>query len=218
MKKPASSAPNKSASRPDDRYERAWTARGFHAIAGVDEVGRGPLAGPVVAAAVILDLDSLPAGLDDSKALNARKRAELYPQIMARARAVAVATVPAPVIDRINIRQATLRAMAGALAGLSIRPDAMLVDGRDLPDIALKGEAVIGGDAKVLSIAAASIIAKVVRDDMMTALDLRYPAYGFSAHAGYGTARHLEALRLHGPCPHHRLSFAPLRQDRLDGV
>ena len=108
--------------------------------------------------------------------------------------------------------------MARALAGLSIKPDVMLVDGRDLPDIALKGEAVIGGDAKVLSIAAASIIAKVVRDDMMTALDLRYPAYGFSTHAGYGTARHLEAIRLHGPCPHHRLSFAPSRQDRLDGV
>ena len=203
---------------PDDRYERAWMAQGFHAIAGVDEVGRGPLAGPVVAAAVILDLDAIPVGLDDSKALNARKRADLYPQIMAQARAVAVASVPAPIIDRINIRQATLRAMAGALAGLSIKPDAMLVDGRDLPAVALKGEAVIGGDAKVLSIAAASIIAKVVRDDMMTALDLRYPAYGFSAHAGYGTARHLEAIRLHGPCPHHRLSFAPLRQDRLDGV
>ena len=193
-------------------------ARGFHAIAGVDEVGRGPLAGPVVAAAVILDLDAMPLGLDDSKALNARKRADLYPQIMGQARAVAVASVPAPVIDRINIRQATLRAMARALAGLSIKPDAMLVDGRDLPDIALKGEAVIGGDAKVLSIAAASIIAKVVRDDMMAALDLRYPVYGFSDHAGYGTARHLEAIRLHGPCPHHRRSFAPLRQDRLDGV
>ena len=203
---------------PTDHIERAWCARGFSAIAGVDEVGRGPLAGPVVAAAVILDLAQVPAGLDDSKALNAKKRAALYPLIMAQARAVAIASVPASVIDRINIRQATLRAMALALGGLSVKPDVMLVDGRDLPQFAAKGEAVIGGDAKVLSIAAASIIAKVARDRMMARLHLHYPAYGFSAHAGYGTAKHLEALAAHGPCPHHRLSFAPLKQDVLRGL
>jgi ribonuclease HII len=218
MKKPASSSKPNPAQGPDDRYERAWMARDFHAVAGVDEVGRGPLAGPVVAAAVILDLSAVPAGLDDSKALNARKRDLLYPQIMAQARAVSVASVPAGVIDRINIRQATLRAMALALAGLSVKPDAMLVDGRDLPAFPIEGEAVIGGDAKVLSIAAASIIAKVVRDRMMAQLDRHYPVYGFAAHAGYGTARHLAALKAHGPCPHHRLSFAPLRQDLIEGL
>jgi ribonuclease HII len=218
MKVPVSRSKQQSPTGPDASYEQAWIARGYRAVAGVDEVGRGPLAGPVVAAAVILDLAHVPAGLDDSKALNAAKRAVLYPQIMAQARAVSVASVPARVIDHINIRQATLRAMAGALAGLSIRPDAMLIDGRDLPPVALEGEAVIGGDAKVLSIAAASIIAKVVRDRMMTELDQRYPVYGFAAHAGYGTARHLAAIRTQGPCPHHRLSFAPLRQDRLEGL
>ena len=211
MKKPLAKTPKSSSSGPDDAYEQAWVARGFSAIAGVDEVGRGPLAGPVVAAAVILDLAQVPAGLDDSKALNAKKRDALYPLIMAQARAVSVASVPSAVIDRINIRQATLRAMALALAGLSVKPDVMLVDGRDLPPCHIKGEAVIGGDAKVLSIAAASIIAKVVRDRMMARLDLDYPAYGFAAHAGYGTAKHLEALASFGPCPHHRLSFAPLK-------
>ena len=131
---------------------------------------------------------------------------------MAQARAVSVASLPASVIDVINIRQATLRAMALALSGLSVKPDVMLVDGRDLPPFAAKGEAVIGGDGKVLSIAAASIIAKVTRDRMMARLDRHYPAYGFAAHAGYGTAKHLQALSQQGPTKHHRLSFAPLKQ------
>jgi ribonuclease HII len=203
---------------PDTQFEDTWNARGFHAVAGVDEVGRGPLAGPVVAAAVILDLECVPAGLNDSKALNAKKRDALYPVILAQARAVSVASVPANLIDRINIRQATLRAMTLALQGLSIKPDAMLVDGRDLPPFACAGEAVIGGDARVVSIAAASVIAKVVRDRMMARLDLHYPVYGFATHAGYGTAKHLAALAAHGPSPHHRLSFAPLRQSAFQGL
>ena len=186
-------------------------------IAGVDEVGRGPLAGPVVAAAVILDLACVPAGLADSKTLSAKKRAALFALIMEHAQAVAVASVPASVIDQINIRQATLRAMAGALSALSIKPDAILVDGRDLPVFPVAGEAVIGGDGKVLSIAAASIVAKMMRDQMMERLGAHYPVYGFADHAGYGTARHLEALKTHGPCPVHRLSFAPLKQTRLSG-
>jgi ribonuclease HII len=203
---------------PHDHYEQAWLSQGFSAIAGVDEVGRGPLAGPVVAAAVILDLAQVPAGLDDSKALNAKKRMALYPLIMAQARAVCVASLPASVIDAINIRQATLRAMALALSGLSVKPDVMLVDGRDLPSFAAQGEAVIGGDGKVLSIAAASIIAKVTRDRMMATLDRHYPAYGFAAHAGYGTAKHLQALSQHGPTAHHRLSFAPLKEKTPSGL
>ena len=204
--------------RPTDHTEQAWLAQGFSAIAGVDEVGRGPLAGPVVVAAVILDLAQVPTGLDDSKALNAKKRAALYPLIMVQARAVSIASVPASVIDEINIRQATLRAMAFALSGLSVKPDVMLVDGRDLPPFAAKGEAVIGGDAKVLSIAAASIIAKVTRDRMMAQLDRHYPVYGFAAHAGYGTAQHLAAIAAHGPSPQHRLSFAPLKQSLFSNI
>ncbi len=203
---------------PDFTREQALLSAGLRSIAGVDEVGRGPLAGPVVAAAVILDPDHLPSGLNDSKTLSAARRDALYLEIMRHAH-VAVASVPAPIIDRINIRQATLLAMTRAVNALSVPPDHVLVDGRDVPPLPCSGEALIGGDGKSLSIAAASIIAKVTRDRLMERLSAHDPRYGFAAHAGYGTAMHLAALELHGPSPYHRMSFAPLKhrepQDQL---
>lgn len=185
-------------------------AAGLMRIAGVDEVGRGPLAGPVVAAAVILDPLNLPQGLDDSKALSASKRERLYDLIMDRA-AVAISSVPAAVIDRINIRQATLLAMTRAVLALAVSPDHVLVDGRDVPPLPCSGQALIGGDGRSLSIAAASIVAKVTRDRLMARLALHDPRYGFEKHAGYGTRQHLAAISLHGPTAYHRLSFAPLK-------
>ncbi len=181
-------------------------------IAGVDEVGRGPLAGPVMAAAVILDLANIPAGLGDSKAIPASRRADLSMQVLLSARAVAIATASPAEIDRLNIRQATLLAMRRAVAALSLRPDLVLVDGRDVPDFGIAGRAIIGGDAKMASIAAASIVAKVARDRMMARLGEVYPAYGFAKNAGYGTAEHRAALLKAGPCPLHRMSFAPLHR------
>lgn len=180
-------------------------------IAGVDEVGRGPLAGPVVTAAVVLDPDRPIAGLADSKVLTSGRREELAATILASARAVAFASASPASIDRLNIRVATLRAMAQAVSGLSISPDHVLVDGRDPLSGPCASTAVIGGDARVPEIAAASIIAKVMRDALMARLDLAYPGYGFARHAGYGVPVHLEALRRLGPCPVHRLSFAPVR-------
>jgi len=195
---------------PDFAHEARLRARGFELVAGVDEVGRGPLAGPVVAAAVILDPDHLPDGLNDSKKLTASVRERLFTEIMRHAH-VAIASIPAARIDVINIRQATFEAMAGALNGLAVRADFALIDGRDVPPLPCPAEALIGGDRRSLSIAAASIIAKVTRDRMMTLLAQTYPDYGFEKHMGYGTAKHLEALALHGPTPLHRMSFAPLK-------
>ncbi len=179
-------------------------------IAGVDEVGRGALAGPVAVAAVILDPDDLPDGIDDSKALSAQRRLKAFASIMAKARAVAVATASAGEIDALNIRGATLLAMRRAVGGLAIPASFALIDGRDIPPgLFCPAQAIIKGDASSLSIAAASIVAKVCRDAMMTRLHAHYPAYGFAAHVGYGTAQHLQALKTHGATPLHRLSFAP---------
>ncbi|MBV1700971.1 MAG: ribonuclease HII [Hyphomicrobiales bacterium] len=186
-------------------------ARGFRWIAGVDEVGRGPLAGPVTAAAVILDPDNIPPGLNDSKQLRPARRDALYDLILEKALAVSVASVPAAMIDRVNIRQASLRAMEMAVRGLDLPPQFIFVDGRDVPPhFAAPAAAIIKGDAKVMTIAAASIIAKVTRDRLMKKYARLWPGYGFEKHMGYATAQHLKALALQGPCRLHRFSFAPI--------
>ncbi|WP_246160167.1 ribonuclease HII [Aureimonas fodinaquatilis] len=196
---------------PNFLLEQAQMALGSHAIAGIDEAGRGPLAGPVVAAAVILNADSIPDGLNDSKQLDAASREALFAELL-RFATISVASASAAEIDQINIRQATLLAMSRAYRGLAMRPCHALVDGRDVPPLlALRGTAVVGGDARSLSIAAASIVAKVTRDRMMQRLCHTFPAYGFGQHMGYGTPAHLTAIQLHGPCRYHRMSFRPIR-------
>lgn len=185
-------------------------------VAGVDEAGRGPLAGPVVAAAVILDPDRHIDGLDDSKKLNERQRERLAGEIRERALAWSVASAEVAEIDDINILAATMLAMRRAIASLSVMPSGVQVDGNRLPnlsfaDVKLHGEAIVGGDGKVAAISAASIIAKTHRDAIMVRLDREYPAYEFARHKGYGTRVHLERLREHGPCPAHRQTFAPVR-------
>jgi ribonuclease HII len=198
--------------RPDYRLERRLLRRGVWPVAGVDEAGRGPLAGPVAAAAVILDPDRLPRGLNDSKLLTADERERLFEAIMARALAVAVGFSSVAEIDAVNIRQATFRAMRRALSALAAAPAYVLIDGVDLaPALCCPGETVVRGDGAVLSIAAASIVAKVARDRLMRRLCAVHPAYGFSRHMGYATAVHLAAIEAHGPCPYHRLSFRPFR-------
>ncbi|TSE20499.1 Ribonuclease HII [Tepidimonas alkaliphilus] len=179
-------------------------------VAGVDEAGRGPLAGPVVAAAVILDPGAPIDGVADSKALSPARRERLFDAIHARARAVAVGLASVEEIDRLNILQATLLAMQRAVAALSLRPTRVRVDGNRLPALPVPAEAVVGGDATVAAIAAASIVAKVTRDRLMDALHREYPDYGFDRHRGYGTAQHLQALSRLGPTPAHRRSFAPV--------
>lgn len=181
-------------------------------ICGVDEAGRGPLAGPVVAAAVILDPARPIRGLDDSKVLTAQAREALYEQIVERSLAWCAALATVEEIDTLNILHATMLAMRRAVEGLSITPTLAKIDGNRCPVMPVRSEAVIGGDALVPSISAASIIAKVTRDRMLVDLHERHPHYGFDAHAGYGTPQHLEALRVHGPCEHHRRSFAPVRE------
>lgn len=179
---------------------------------GVDEAGRGPLAGPVVAAAVILD-PALPiAGLADSKKLSAVKRERLAVEIRARALAWCVAEASVAEIDALNILQATLLAMQRAVEGLTIVPREALIDGNRCPKLAVPARAIVGGDATVAEISAASILAKTVRDAGMLELHARYPRYGFDRHKGYGTAEHLAALAAHGPTPEHRKSFAPVRE------
>lgn len=197
---------------PDFRIESRLHRLGAWPVAGVDEVGRGPLAGPVAAAAVILDPARLPKGVDDSKALSAQQREAAFERILATAQAVSVAFVSPAEIDATNIRRASLAAMARAVAGLSRPPAFVLVDGRDLPPIACPARAIVKGDAAALSIAAASIVAKVARDAMMRRLAALYPEYGFETNAGYAAPRHLEALGRIGPTPAHRFSFAPLRK------
>ena len=198
---------------PDDRFERAAFASGHRIVAGADEAGRGPLAGPVVAAAVILDWSNVPGGLDDSKQLTARRRDQLFDAIMVSCQ-VAIASSCPRQIDRTDIRKASLDAMRRALTALPERAGFALFDGRDVPDgIGIAGKAVVKGDARCLSIAAASIVAKVTRDRMMIRAAERYPQYGFDEHMGYGTRAHLDALAELGPCPLHRMSFRPIRQD-----
>lgn len=180
-------------------------------LAGVDEVGRGPLAGDVVAAAVILDPARPIAGLADSKVLSEKKRELLYPLIMERALAFSVARATVEEIDSINIFHATLLAMTRAVEGLGVEPEFIAVDGNRLPKWRYQARAIVKGDSRVAAISAAAILAKVTRDREMAAMDELYPGYGFAAHKGYGTARHLEALERLGPCDVHRRSFRPVR-------
>jgi ribonuclease HII len=186
----------------------AWDAPGL--VAGVDEAGRGPLAGPVVAAAVILDDRSPIKGLADSKQLSARRREQLYDEICAKALCCSIAQASVEEIDRLNILQATMLAMRRAVQGLRLKPSKVLVDGNRLPPLDVLAEAIVSGDALVPCISAASILAKVSRDRMLQDLHLQHPAYGFDRHKGYGTADHLRALRTLGVLSVHRRSFAPV--------
>jgi ribonuclease HII len=195
--------------RPTFRRERAALKRGVWPVAGCDEAGRGPLAGPVVAAAVILDPKRVPRGLDDSKKLDPATREKLYAKICASAE-VAVALAPPSRIDRDNILRASLWALARAVAALPVKPRLVFVDGRDRIDAGCDCQAVISGDAIIASIAAASIVAKVTRDRLMTRLGLIYPGYGFEHHKGYSVPEHFAALARLGPTIHHRRSFAPV--------
>jgi ribonuclease HII len=196
-------------SGPDFAREAQARIGGHWPVAGVDEAGRGPWAGPVVAAAVILNPDNIPAGLDDSKKLKEARREARYRDILSTA-TVAVASVAPATIDRIGVGKASLLALASAVRALAVAPRLVLVDGRERPDLAMPCQPIIDGDALVLSIAAASIVAKVTRDRMMVGLDGLYPGYGFASHKGYGTAAHGRALASLGPCPAHRASFAPV--------
>ena len=185
-----------------------WHAPGL--VAGVDEAGRGPLAGPVVAAAVILDELQPIAGLADSKVLTAARRERLFDEIRAKALCCSIAQASVEEIDALNILQATMLAMRRAVQGLRLKPRLALVDGNRLPALDIPAEAIVKGDAKVAAISAASILAKVTRDRWCAELHDQYPQYGFAGHKGYGTAEHLAALQAHGACPQHRRSFAPV--------
>ena len=188
-------------------------------IAGVDEAGRGPLAGPLLVAAVILDPSKPIDGLDDSKKLSEARRESLYPLIIERALAHCIVVVSIEEIDRINIFQATMAGMSRAVAGLALTAIEALIDGNKLPkDLPCPGRAIVGGDALEPAISAASILAKVTRDRMMVAMDADHPAYGFASHKGYATPAHLSALLQHGPCALHRRSFAPVSQMLAQGV
>lgn len=186
----------------------AWDVPGL--VAGVDEAGRGPLAGPVVAAAVILDDLNPVSGLADSKKLSPRRRERLFDEIRARALCCSIAEASVEEIDRLNILQATMLAMQRAVQGLRLRPSRVLIDGNRLPQLDLLAEAIVRGDALVPAISAASILAKVHRDRWCVEFHLQYPQYGFAGHKGYGTAAHMAALEAHGACPQHRKSFAPV--------
>ena len=185
-----------------------WDVPGL--VAGVDEAGRGPLMGPVVAAAVILDDLHPIKGLADSKKLTALRREKLYDEIRAKALCFSIAQASAAEIDEINILQATMLAMRRAVGGLRLKPAKVLVDGNRIPTLVIVAEAIVGGDALVPAISAASILAKVWRDRWCQEMDLAYPQYGFASHKGYGTAEHLVALQQHGACPEHRRTFAPV--------
>lgn len=187
-----------------------WHVPGL--IAGVDEAGRGPLVGPVVAAAVILDELNPIKGLADSKKLTAQRREKLFDEIRAKALCCSIAQASVEEIDRLNILQATLLAMRRAVEGLRLKPQKVLVDGNRLPVLEMLAEAIVKGDATVPAISAASILAKVHRDRWCAEFDLQYPQYGFAKHKGYGTADHLAALRVHGACPQHRKTFRPVTE------
>jgi len=193
-------------------FEQRMQARGHRAVAGVDEAGRGPLAGPVVAAAVILPQEFNLPGLTDSKQLSEKRRTELFPMIRTQARAVGVGIVDAGEIDRINILQATLKAMSLAIERLKVPADALLVDGITPVPLPLTQETLKKGDSRSLSIAAASVVAKVVRDRMMEGYERRYPGYGLAGHKGYGSAAHRDAIARLGPSPVHRTSFRGVRE------
>ena len=198
---------------PNFKYEKRLIAETTGLVAGMDEVGRGPLAGPVCAAIVVLDGKRLPRGVDDSKVLAPDVREELFERICDRALAISFGFASAREIDAINIRQATHLAMRRAAGALALRPAHILIDGNDLPDgLPCPATTLIKGDSLSISIAAASIVAKVLRDRLMARLGARHPVYEFEQHAGYATVRHLAALKKHGPCPQHRMTFSPLRQ------
>jgi ribonuclease HII len=194
---------------PDFSFELAAIAQGFSWVCGIDEAGRGPLAGPVVAAAVILDPDNIPRGLNDSKKLDAETREALFAQIVKSAK-IGVGIGDESRIDRDNILAATMWAMAEAVCSLNEAPHYALVDGNRAPFLSCGVQTIVAGDARCLSIAAASIVAKVTRDRIMVALHEEFPGYGFARHKGYGTAFHHAALNELGPCIHHRRSFAPV--------
>ena len=193
-----------------DQTALYWDVPGL--LAGVDEAGRGPLMGPVVAAAVILDELKPIKGLADSKKLTALRREALYDEIRAKALCFSIAQASAEEIDSINILQATMLAMKRAVEGLRLKPHKVLVDGNRLPQLVILSEAIVGGDALIPSISAASILAKVYRDRWCADFHLEYPQYGFAGHKGYCTVQHLAALREHGACPQHRRSFAPVAE------
>jgi ribonuclease HII len=196
---------------PDLRHERKLWNAGIEAVAGVDEVGVGPMAGPVVAAAVVFAPETFIKGVHDSKQLTPEKREELYPLILERALAIGLGIADVGEIDRINIYRASVTACARAVLTLQRAPQHVLVDGRRNPVLGLPQTAIVGGDRKSFCIAAASIVAKVVRDRMMVHYDARFPDYGFASHKGYCTAAHVAALERLGPTPIHRRSFAPVR-------
>lgn len=198
---------------PDYSVEQRLFAKGIHYIAGVDEVGRGPLAGSVVTAAVILDKNAIPAGLNDSKKLTAKQRDRLFHEILETALAVSISSLSATSIDKTDIRKASLEAMRRAISGLFLKADYALVDGRDIPpNLPCPAQALIKGDQRSQSIAAASIIAKVTRDRMMEKVGAFYPAYGFEKHVGYATAVHRAAIAKEGPVERlHRFSFSPIK-------
>ena len=192
--------------------ERRYSRGGFERVAGIDEAGRGPLAGPVVAAATVFDPSDSIKGIDDSKRLAEKRREELFGVIMERALDVGIGISRQEEIDEINILAATRLAMQRAISNLRSEPDCLLIDGLLLPGVAIFQDAIIGGDAKCRCIAGASIVAKVIRDRIMRAFDLRYPGYGFSRNKGYPTREHLTAIREMGILPIHRKSFAPVRR------
>ena len=188
-------------------YEKQAIAEGYTTVCGIDEAGRGPLCGPVCAAAVILPVDCEIEGINDSKKLSEKKREKLYDEIIRKAVCYAVSMVPADVIDEINILQATFLAMWNAVSGLSVQPDIALIDGNQKPGLTIEERTIVKGDAKSISIAAASILAKVTRDRYMLEADTKYPEYKFAQHKGYGTKLHYEMLAEYGLCPEHRRTF-----------
>ena len=196
------------------KFEKEEQAKGNFIIAGVDEVGRGPLAGPVCVAAVIMPLDDIVEGVDDSKKVSEKKRNLLFEQIKEKAVAYSIKMVSEEMIDRINILQATKLCMKEAIESLPIKPDIVLIDAIDKLDTEVKLRGIIKGDALSYSIGCASILAKVTRDEYMVSLAKDYPEYGFEKHKGYGTKVHIEALKEFGPCPHHRLSFLKFLEEK----
>lgn len=188
-------------------YEKEYQKKGYKFIAGVDEVGRGPLAGPVATACVIMDLENLVEGVDDSKKLSEKKREQLYDQIISRAVSYKISYKSPEDIDKYNILEATKMCMSESVNELDIKPDVVFVDALKLDAVDIEQCSIIKGDAKSYSIACASIIAKVARDRLMVELDEKYPEYNFKKHKGYGTAEHIKAIKEHGPCPLHRKSF-----------
>lgn len=193
---------------PDYKYENAVKSKGFKLVCGVDEAGRGPLAGPVCAAAVILPEDAVIEGLNDSKKLSEKKREALYDVIKEKAIAFCVAYGTLEEIETLNILQATFLAMNRAIDGLAVKPDFALIDGNRVPkDIKIPCETVVKGDGKSMSVAAASVLAKVTRDRLMLEYDKKYPEYDFKKHKGYGTKEHTELIKKYGPCEIHRMSF-----------